>query len=144
MMRGAVVLLALSLAGCVETPEPLPQAKATADCTVGQIVDGDTFVLSCKGKPRVLARLTGVDAPEISAANCPAEQRKGQAARAYLESLVASALVTDVRYGARIPDGPRQLVEVELGGQDLAGLMVAGGHAQRVTGTDRPDWCAAS
>lgn len=143
MRRGAAVLLALSLAGCVETPEPLPQSATAPECEIGQIVDGDTFVLACKGKPRVLARLTGVDSPEIAAANCPAERAKGAAARAYLQDLVQRVPVTDARYGARIADSQRQLVKVRLGGEDLAGIMVAAGHARRISGTDRPDWCAA-
>jgi endonuclease YncB( thermonuclease family) len=141
-MRAAAVLTALFLTGCVETPEPRPDLTEVPACAIDQIVDGDTFVVACKGK-RVLGRLSGVDSPEIGSAVCPAERAKGQAARTYLQELVAKAPVTDVRYGARIADSQRQLVDIELGGEDLAGLMVAAGHARRISGTDRPDWCSA-
>ena len=65
-------------------------------------------------------------------------------ARAYLEELIAAAEVTDVRYGARIPDSPRQLVTVELGGRDLGATLVAAGQAKRVSGDERPDWCSVN
>ncbi len=137
---GAALLVALALAGCVEAPEPLSDAAPA--CRIDTIVDADSFVVECNGK-RVYGRLSGVDAPEIAAANCPAERAQGQLARAYLQELVAETPVTDVRYGARIKESQRQLVDVELGGSDLAGLLVAAGQARRISGSDRPDWCAA-
>lgn len=143
-MRAAAGLVILALVGCVETPvSPPPVSDAGPSCSIGPVVDGDTFVLDCRGK-RTLARLTDVDAPEIAAARCPAERRKGAAARAYLLELVDQSPVSGVTYGERIEDSARQLVRVDLGGEDLAGLMVAGGHAKRMVGGERPDWCAGA
>jgi endonuclease YncB( thermonuclease family) len=141
-MRGAAILALVAVAGCVEVPESRPQPGTAIVCEIGPIVDGDTFVLTCPGKARVLARLSSVDSPEIAAANCPKERVQGQVARAYLQDLVDRNTVTDVRYGARLPDKQRRLVEVRLGERDLGELMVAGGHAQPISGSERIDWCA--
>lgn len=145
MRRVAIALILLAMAGCVEGPEVTApaSAKVEPDCKVGAIVDGDTFGLSCQGKPELLVRLRGVDAPEIDEANCPAERERGLVARDRLQNLIAAAPITAVRYGERHFDG-RRLVDLEVGGTDLGRAMVAAGAARRFAGEVYPDWCASN
>lgn len=140
MRRGAAVLLLLVIAGCVETTKPLPAAST---CKIGEIVDGDTFVVTCQGSD-VLARLSGVDAPEFgAAAACPTERAKGRDAREYLQELVALKPVTEVQFGAKVAGDQRQFAQVKLDGEDLASLMIAAGHARSTLGSTQTNWCSA-
>ena len=132
------IVAALALAGCVDTP--LPPSDGAPECRVTEVVDGDTFGLSCGGKPAELARLRGVDAPEIARANCPDERAKGQRARQGLERLVAEASVTDVRFAGRHDDG-RRLVDLEIGGRDVGQTLIAEGLARPLVGEAYSWWC---
>ncbi len=142
MIRRAAVSLAaaLAVAGCVEPPAPQPVAEP--ECRVTEVVDGDTLALSCKGRPAVMARLIGVDAPEIATAKCPGEYARGVEARQRLQALVDAGPVTAVRYGGTVSDGRRQ-VSLEVAGQDLGRGMLASGLAKPFDGKDYRDWCSS-
>jgi micrococcal nuclease len=145
-MRRVLAGLALgTLSACVEPGDSDPSRKdgsaPAAQCSVSQVVDGDTFDLTCEGQPAFGARLIGVDAPEIDGAKCPAEQRRGREARAYLERLLAAGDVTKVQLGDRLGDG-RMLVAVEVAGADVGQAMVASGLAVKFDNKSYPDWCA--
>jgi endonuclease YncB( thermonuclease family) len=140
MRSGLSIVAALALAGCVDTAAPLPQSDGAPECRVTEVVDGDTFRLSCGGKPAELSRLRGVDAPEIARANCPVERAKAQSARQGLERLVAEAPVTNVRFAGRHGDG-RRLVDLEIGGRDVGQTLIAEGLARPLVGEAYPWWC---
>lgn len=88
---------------------------------VTHVTDGDTLWVRPAGGGRpVKLRMAGIDAPEIC-------QAGGLAARAALASRVArrTVLVTTRRHD----DYGRALATVHLDGEDMAGWMVAQGHA---------------
>lgn len=140
-MRGAtaglVALAFLPLAACVEPDSP----AGGQSCRVAEVVDGDTLGLACEGGPEVLARLKGVDAPEIARARCPAERAKGQEARRTLERLVAGGAVTRAVFAGKHSDG-RSLVALEIDGRDVGQAMIAAGMARAFSDEVYPDWCA--
>ncbi|MGL4238041.1 thermonuclease family protein [Tabrizicola sp.] len=139
---GLAALAVGSVAACVEpVGSGDGDAGAAPRCQVTGIVDGDTFDLSCDGGPAVSSRLMGIDAPEVDRAECPEERAEGLKSRRYLERLVAGGPVTSVRRGGQHPDG-RTLVTVEIGGQDVAQAMLAGGVARPLSGEAYVDWCA--
>ena len=88
---------------------------------VTHVTDGDTLWvrLAGGGKP-VPVRVDGMDAPEIC-------QDGGQAARAALASRVVRRTVTLVV--KRHDDYGRAVASVRVGGEDVAGWMVARGQA---------------
>ncbi|MBN8631861.1 MAG: thermonuclease family protein [Rhodobacterales bacterium] len=141
MRRVAISLAAaLAVAACVEAPAP--QAAADPECRVTEVLDGDTFAMSCKGGPAENMRLIGIDAPEVAGALCPAERGKGQEGRRRLQALVAAGPVTAVQYGSTTSDGRRQ-VRLEVDGQDVSQAMLASGLAKPFNGKDYPDWCGS-
>jgi len=88
---------------------------------VTHVTDGDTlWALPAQGGKPVKLRLAGIDAPEIC-------QAGGLAARAALANRVArrTVVVTTRRHD----DYGRAVATVHLGGEDMAGWMVAQGHA---------------
>ena len=98
---------------------------------VRRVSDGDTFSIDdAKGKQLASVRIIGLDAPEIAHGAAKAECYGPQAA-AELKRLLAGTTVTLVddprapmfdRYG-------RRLAYVEVGGRDVATLMIRGGWA---------------
>lgn len=149
-MRGAwvsqalLVLFAAGLAGCVETTDPTPQgASSTADtgCRVTYIADGDTIHMTCPGTGEVKARLLGFDTPEVYSPRCREELAAGQQATAVLRQVLKSGPITAARFEGHDRYG-RELVRLEVGGQDVAGQMIASGYAVPYSGGRHPDWCA--
>lgn len=139
--RAVAGLAALALAGCVNAPASAPTVDPKAECQVTQVVDGDTLSLSCGGKPATLVRLSGIDAPEIEQANCPAERQKGEVAKRKLEALASSGQITGLSFGERLGDG-RRLTRLEIAGQDAGTAMMEAGFARPFDGTSYTDWCA--
>ena len=88
---------------------------------VSHVTDGDTLWVRPAGGGRpVKLRLAGIDAPEIC-------QAGGRAARAALAGRVARRTVVVATHGQ--DDYGRAVATVHLDGQDVAGWMVARGHA---------------
>lgn len=109
---------ASSQVGSTAERQPLPWTYAAR---VTRVFDGDTLWVKplAGGRYRKL-RLDGVDAPEIC-------QTGGPAARDALASRVLHQVVT-VRVRAFDHYG-RALAQVSAGGDDLAAVLVRGGHA---------------
>ena len=88
---------------------------------VTHVTDGDTlWVRPAGGGKPVKLRMAGIDAPEIC-------QAGGRAARVALASRVARRTVVVTTH--RFDDYGRAVATVHLDGEDLAGWMVAQGHA---------------
>jgi len=88
---------------------------------VTRVTDGDTlWVRPAGGGKPVKLRMAGIDAPEIC-------QAGGRAARVALASRVARRTVVVTTH--RFDDYGRAVATVYLGGEDMAGWMVAQGHA---------------
>ena len=134
--RPALASLALFL-----TAQPLFPAPVASggQCQVSKVVDGDTLHLTCAGVVHKV-RLLGYDTPEIYHPHCPAEKQAGEAATVLMQRLVASGQVTEVRFGGLDRYG-RDLADVEIGGQDVAGFMLASPLALPYAGHRHPDWC---
>lgn len=110
----------------------------TNACRVSYVFDGDTVALEC-GAREVTARVRGLDAPETRDARCEAELAAGKAATARLREIVAEG---DVSYRRRGVDKyGRWLIRLSVGGEDVAGRMIAEGLAVAYAGGARIDWC---
>jgi len=100
-----------------------------------RVIDGDT--ISAGG---VNYRLAGIDAPEVSGAECLAERLLGERATAALRRLIDGADLVSVtpsgldRYG-------RTLGQVWVDGHDAGALLLSVGLAGQWEGR-RVDWCA--
>ena len=150
MRRPPADLLAyicLTLLGLYAAAESLaPHHGLTeAGCRVGFVYDGDTVELLC-GTQTQTARLVGFDTPETRQPGCAAEAALGLRAKLRLGDLVAQRqgqgqgdILLDHRgydkYG-------RRLVAMQVGGRDVAEVMIAEGLAVAYSGEARIDWCA--
>ena len=147
-MRGAwfaqaVLLAALSLAGCVAPTDTAPPQDASASdtgCRVTYVADGDTIHLACPGTGEVKARLLGFDTPEVYSPRCSEELAAGRRATAVLQQVLRSGPITEARFQGHDRYG-RELVRLEVGGQDVARRMIASGYAVPYSGGHHPDWC---
>jgi len=91
--------------------------------TVERIVDGDTFVIIYDGE-QTYVRLYGINAPERREPHGP------QATQA-LRDLIGGKVVRIQFPGSRKRDNfGRLLCDVYLGGVNVGGEMIRGGHAQ--------------
>ncbi len=126
-----------------------PHFGLTEDgCRVGFVYDGDTVELLCGARTET-ARLVGFDTPETRDPGCEAEAALGLRAKLRLGDLVAQAqgagaqgqgsILLDHRGHDRYG---RSLVEMRIGGRDVAEVMIAEGLAVAYVGTSRIDWCA--
>jgi len=122
---GMITLLAATAAFALCAPGP----RNTC------VVDGDTFWL--QGEK---VRIADINTPETHGAQCPDEQRRGEAASRRLVSLLNAGpfqlqpVARDVdRYG-------RKLRIVSRGGRSLGAVLVAEGLAQPWQGR-RGSWC---
>ncbi len=149
MMRRAwfaqafLAILTVGLAGCVATSAPTPQGPSGAvdtGCRVTYIADGDTIHMACPGTGEVKARLLGFDTPEVYSPGCGKELAAGQQATAILRQVLRSGPITSARFEGHDRHG-RELVRLEVAGQDVAGQMIASGLAVPYSGGRRPDWC---
>lgn len=101
--------------------------------TCERVIDGDTFVLRVDLGFRVAVslegRLSGVDAPEMSTA-------AGKAARAFAVGVLgdptvgAEPLIVESHRDQR--SFARWIVDVYVGGESFADLLVAAGHGTRL------------
>jgi len=128
-------LAALAIAFAPSSPAPAPILKGATLANV-KIHDGDTFVADIVlGFDIVLAqqtvRIFAFDAWEVSRQRqtvtiTDGELAKGQLAKAALEKLFASGVVTVVESGKRDPYGRRSLW-VFVDGKEVGALMRADG-----------------
>ena len=142
MLKYTLLLVTALLVACSEAAAPDPDRVLSI-----RWADGDSGEIN-----GVRFRLSGVDAPEtapVSAdrgAKCPAERKRGQAARDYMRAITAQS---ELRYEVLEEDRfGRQVVRLFVDGEDLAQLALEAGHLQewphrggRPT-TAKPDWCA--
>ncbi len=151
----AAVLLAPTASGPVSTvapptasgpdfAQPEPKLRPLVPVEVLRVIDGDTLEVRAQIwldqwiVTRV--RLRDIDAPE-TAARCPAEAMRAEAARRHLAGLAAGGptFLADLgrdKYGGRVLG---RLVTAD--GQDLGRRMLADGHARRYAGRQRQPWC---
>lgn len=147
-MRGAwfsraLLIAAFSLAGCVAPTDPAPPrgtGAADTGCRVTYVADGDTIHLVCPDTGEVKARLLGFDTPEVYSPRCREELVAGQEATAFLRQVLRSGPITEARFQGHDRYG-RELVRLEVGGQDVARRMIASGYAVPYSGGRHPDWC---
>ncbi len=144
-------------------PAPAQHAPASARAPlpgpyrvrVLRVIDGDTFEAVVRvwfGQDvTTLVRLRNVDAPELKA-QCPAEARLAESARAALADTLGSGHVHlhDLgldKYGGRIvasvsitPDARRPEGQSP---EDVGAMLIAGGYARAYDGRKRASWCAS-
>ena len=127
-----VVVSALAIAALVAVELYGP---ASASITV---IDGDTVE-----RAGVRHRLIGVDAPEISEAQCPKERALGRAAAQRLRELIASASSVDLWPEGNAKDAyGRQLSHLMIDGQDAGEMLIAERLAHPYHGREtRGGWC---
>jgi endonuclease YncB( thermonuclease family) len=151
---GAIVVLSIALVGVREarerqeedreaspqpkTPSPATDApKVIQSLSEWRAVDGDG--LAGPGRQRV--RLLDFDAPEtwrregVSAR----EKAMGLAAKARLSQLLHSGMARLVLTGRKCKYG-RDLGRLEVGGRDVAEIMIKEGHARPYDGGKRLPW----
>ena len=106
------------------------------------VIDGDTFKL---GKRKI--RVLGIDAPEVSSPQCPAERALAEKATAKLQQLLNQGEFTMTanrfdrtdRYGRDLRHISRPLPGGET--QSIAAEMRDAGLAHRYTGGWKAGWC---
>nr|WP_242679142.1 thermonuclease family protein [Rhodobacter calidifons] len=96
--------------------------------------------MACPGTGEVKARLLGFDTPEVYTPRCGQELAAGQQATAILRQVLRSGPITAARFEGHDRYG-RELVRLEVAGQDVARQMIASGYAVPYSGGRRPDWC---
>jgi len=150
-LAGAGVLLALVAGGAYYATQAPPASAATAATEIPLTVywsDGDSGRLSDGTK----FRLHGIDSPETGSmkqrggAKCEAERVLGfEAKEAALELTRGKQVIVSETRG--MDQYERTVVRLEVGGKDVAALLVAGGthKAWDYDGRQKkPDWCAGA
>ncbi len=124
-----------------------PSAPLSGPVTahVERVIDGDTIEVRAHiwldQDVVVSVRLSGIDTPEISRADCAAERTKGLDARTQLAALIQGQTVHlhDVHYGKY---AGRVVARVETDqGLDISAWLLAMGLAVKYYGTHN-NWCA--
>ena len=126
------------------------QAKDTiigpVEAELIRVVDGDTLDMRVHiwlgQNIQTLVRLRGIDSPEIRTAKCDEERQQGQAARHYLEYIIADKPLglMDVHYGKYAGRVVAQVILPD--GRDLSDLLVKAGHAYEGEDVPETHWCA--
>jgi endonuclease YncB( thermonuclease family) len=111
---------------------------------VERVIDGDTIEVRARiwldQEVVVRVRLSGIDTPEITQADCPAERAKGLTARARLISLIQDQTVhlRDIHYGKY---AGRVVARVETDqGLDISTWLLTSGLAAKYIGKSI-NWC---
>ena len=151
VIKSALLIALLALAGALLDPALIPPFGPTAArperinasftrCGEGRsmacVVDGDTIRL---GQRRI--RLVGIDAPEVTGAQCPAESALGERAADRLLALVNHGEFDLVghRFHNRDSHG-RDLRLARRGGMSFGSLLIGEGLAKRYFRSKR-SWC---
>lgn len=136
----AIFLLLLSVSPAFAGKPTIPGPVAA---TVLSVVDGDTIKVEVEPWPgivsRVSVRLRGADAPELRG-KCREEKAIARRAKKRVQELVEDApvILRDIgqdKYAGRVD------AVVEIGGQDLATMLIAEGLARPYGGGKRGGWC---
>ena len=110
---------------------------------VVSVYDGDTFTARIPVWDNVevvtAVRIRGIDTPEIKG-KCPAEKAAALKAKARLAELLSAGQVQlfhvePDKYAGRVD------ADVSVGGNPVAGVLVAEGLARPYTGGARAGWC---
>jgi endonuclease YncB( thermonuclease family) len=139
--------LSLIVGAILAPPGAAPAAELLAGpyaAVVEQVVDGDTLAVRVtvwlQQDLRVLVRLRGIDAPELSG-KCPSEKRRAKEAASALGRLVADGSVMLTRIEGDKYFG-RVLADVATpAGADVSLALMAGGFARPYDGRARGGWC---
>lgn len=100
------------------------------------VIDGDTFKLGARK-----IRIVGIDAPELTHAQCPAEAALGVRARDHLRGLLNQGGFTMTAHRLQQVDSyGRELMVVERGAVDIGQQMIDDGLAHRYLGS-KGSWC---
>ncbi|MEX0347438.1 MAG: thermonuclease family protein [Rhizobiaceae bacterium] len=110
------------------------------ECTITGVVDGDTVRLSCRTLPVTRGRIRGIDAPELYSPSCVSEVVIAQQAKLALQAMLWAAGEVRIVIHGEDKFG-RHLVSISADGNDIAGQMIADGHARRYGGGERQSWC---
>ena len=130
---------AFASASSFATGEPAADVPYFGDCPNGGgrncVVSGDTFDL---GGAKI--RIVGIEAPQLLAARCAAEEQLGKAAAYRLRDLLNSGPVTVASAGGLEQRSGPALKIVRVNGQDVGATMVAARLAVPYASGRRP-WC---
>jgi micrococcal nuclease len=110
-----------SFAAAWTAQDLLTVTEEVFNATVVAVEDGDSVTVDESGERRRL-HLDGVDAPELA-------QRFGPEAKAFLDRLVNSKLVT-VRLRSRSPRGEESIARLEVNGSDVSAALIRNGMAR--------------
>ncbi len=111
-----------------------------------RVIDGDTFEARVRVWPGIeittRVRLRGIDAPELSRAQCAAEREKAVAARDALQAIldegdVAISAVGYDKYGGRVLADASTRVTA-----DIAAALLGADLVRRYDGGRRAPWCS--
>ena len=116
-----------------------PYLGVETSCGAGYVYDGDTIEMLCKGE-KTTARLLGFDAPETKSPRCASEAEWGHRATERLRMLANQPDVALFRQG--FDKYGRELVLMQVGGVNVAQIMIEAGLAVSYDGGKRRDWCS--
>jgi endonuclease YncB( thermonuclease family) len=120
-------------------PEPTAVSESFGLCGEGThfncVVDGNTFWV--RG---LKVRLADIDTPDLSPPRCLEEERRGQAAKVRLLSLLNAGPFT-LEAASRREENSEKLRTVLRGGRSIGDAMVAEGLARRPV-VGHASWCA--
>ena len=116
--------------------------RQSGECRLLQVVNGDTFRLSCPVIGRQTAQLLGADTPATRGVGCTEEWVAGMRAKWAARRILWSAGEIDAEI-----DGfgwaDRTLVILRADGAGLASQLVEAGHARSDSGYSDEGWCVA-
>ncbi len=120
---------------------------ATYDAKIVRVSDGDTIVIAAPFlpaplKPELAVRIYGVDTPEKGhRAQCPSEEKRGQAASAFTKNAVATTQKHQVILYGWDKFGGRVLGDIILNGTSLRSELIRNGFAREYFGDAKQSWC---
>lgn len=115
-------------------------ATVLTGCRLLSVADGDTFSARCPGLQTERIRIAGIDTPELSAPQCPAERADALAARNALSGLLGDGRALRIE-PREIDLYGRLVADVSVGNQRIDAAMIALGHARPYDGGARQGWC---
>ncbi len=141
------LFLALAIAIVVPAYAQKTPQGVTYDAQILRVNDGDTVVISAPFlpkplKPELADRIFGVDTPEKGhRAQCPSEDRRGQAATQFTKNAVASTQKHQVTLYGWDKFGGRVLGDIILNGVSLRAELIKNGFAREYFGDAKQSWC---
>lgn len=139
----AIVLTCLTVAGWLyivrQEVHWTKGGEPMAGCEVAEVMDVRTVRLSC-GEGERVARLAGLDGPDMAAPGCEVERAHGALGRDRLRVLLEEDDVEVFRVGDVAKDGAVP-VRMTVAGEDLAGRLVREGLAAEARTGAAVNWC---